>query len=130
MRGLLIVAALGCTALVAEEAEAQLFLRGRFGSLGYSNGMGTYTYVYPSRMNFGANLAIPGTRRVTPWGNSWTGFDGRYHGNFVNPYTGNLHQFRPPHPTSRPPGLLNNTRPSCNSPFGPRPCIRPNGCGR
>jgi hypothetical protein len=75
----------------AQSAKAQFIVTGQDGSLGIRNPNGTYTYIYPQRLQPGANMAVPGSQQMTPWGNTWLGWDGQVHGNFVDPQTGDIH---------------------------------------
>lgn len=77
--------------VVAGEAQAQFIVNGPGGSMGIRNPNGTYTYIYPERLNPWANAAQQGTQQTTPFGNMWVGLDGQVHGNFVDPSTGNVH---------------------------------------
>ena len=78
-------------AVAASEANAQFLVAGPDGSLGIQNPGGSYTYIYPGRLNPAANAAVPGTNQTTPWGNIWVGLDGQIHGNLVDPVTGDIH---------------------------------------
>ena len=100
MKRLILTAAIVVLGFTAANAQAQFLVRGPDGSLGIRNGCGTYTYIYPERMNLGANIAQPGTYHNTPYGDTWVGMDGQVHGNFVNPETGNIH-VRSPKPAGR-----------------------------
>jgi hypothetical protein len=97
MKRFLLAAAVGLALLGAEEARAQFIVPGPYGSIGYHNPYGTYSFVYPGRLNPWANVPAYGTFRTTPFGSSWLGLDGRVHGNFVNPLTGNVHYRMTPH---------------------------------
>ena len=78
-------------ALSASEAKAQFVVRGADGSLGFANGMGGHTFVYPERLRPGANNAVPGSVQNLPNGQIWLGQDGIVHGNILNPTTGDVH---------------------------------------
>jgi hypothetical protein len=91
MKRLILTLAIVAAGLTASQAHAQFLVRGPDGSLGIRNGCGTYTYIYPERLNPAANTAQPGTYQNTPYGDTWVGMDGMVHGNFVNPETGNVH---------------------------------------
>jgi hypothetical protein len=78
-------------AVAASEAKAQFIVNGPGGSLGIRNPNGTYTFIYPQRLQPGANIAVPGSQQMTPNGNIWLGWDGQVHGNLVDPQTGNIY---------------------------------------
>lgn len=91
MRSSLLALVLGCAAMAASEARAQFIVSGPDGSIGIRNPSGSYTFVYPQRLNPLANVAQPGTPQMTPNGNVWVGYDGQVHGNLVDPMTGDIH---------------------------------------
>ena len=84
---------LGGSILAANSAHAQFIQFGPNGSVGIRNGLGTYTYIYPDRLNPWANLAVPGSTQQLPNGQIWQGWDGKVHGNVVDPSTGDMHAF-------------------------------------
>lgn len=86
--------------LAADNAHAQFIQFGPNGSVGIRNGLGTYTYIYPDRLNPWANLAVPGSMQQLPNGQVWQGWDGKTHGNLVDPSTGNMHAFNHQSPNS------------------------------
>jgi len=94
MRCYLFALALVGAAAVASEVQAQFVVSGPSGSIGIRNPNGTYTFIYPGRLNPAANIARPGTFQTTPWGNVWAGVDGQVHGNLVD-QTGNIHLKEP-----------------------------------
>jgi len=75
----------------AGTAHAQFIVPGPNGSLGFNNFNGTYSYLYPDRMSPWANIPQPGTYQQSPWGPAWVGLDGKLHGNFQDPITGDVH---------------------------------------
>jgi hypothetical protein len=79
--------------LAASNAHAQFIVYGPNGSVGIQNGLGSYTYIYPDRLNPWANLAVPGSTQQLPNGQIWQGWDGKVHGNVVDPSTGDMHAF-------------------------------------
>jgi hypothetical protein len=80
--------------LAASNAHAQFIVYGPNGSVGIQNGLGSYTYIYPDRLNPWANLAVPGSTQQLPNGQIWQGWDGKVHGNVVDPSTGDMHAFK------------------------------------
>jgi hypothetical protein len=93
-RFLLVLAVLGCVAVVAETANAQFIKFGPQGSIGIRNGFGGHTYFYPRRFVPGANQAVPGSYQVFPgMGDMWLGQDGQMHGNMQDPSNGDMHLF-------------------------------------
>jgi len=92
-RVLTAVLVLGGSVLAANNAHAQFITFGPNGSVGIQNGAGSYTYVYPGRLNPWANLAVPGSTQQLPNGQIWQGWDGQVHGNVVDPSTGDIHVF-------------------------------------
>jgi hypothetical protein len=92
-RVLTAVFVLGGSVLAANNAYAQFITFGPNGSVGIQNGAGSYTYVYPGRLNPWANLAVPGSTQQLPNGQIWQGWDGQVHGNVVDPSTGDIHVF-------------------------------------
>ena len=87
------VLVLGGVVLAANNAHAQFITFGPNGSVGIQNGAGSYTYIYPGRLNPWANLAVPGSTQQLPNGQIWQGWDGQVHGNVVDPSTGDIHVF-------------------------------------
>ena len=87
------VLVLGGSMLAASHAQAQFIVYGPNGSVGIQNGLGSYTYIYPDRLNPWANLAVPGSIQQLPNGQIWQGWDGKVHGNVVDPSTGDMHAF-------------------------------------
>ena len=73
--------------LAADNAHAQFIKFGPNGSVGIRNGLGTYTYIYPDRLNPWANLAVPGSVQQLPNGQVWQGWDGKTHGNVTTDQT-------------------------------------------
>ncbi len=97
---------LGGSILTANITHAQFLKFGPNGSVGIQNGMGSYTYFYPDRLNPWANLAVPGSTQQLPNGQIWQGWDGQVHGNLVDPSTGDMHAFKYERPNG---GNQNNT---------------------
>jgi hypothetical protein len=91
---ILAVIVLGVCTLATNRAQAQFLKFGPNGSVGIRNGVGTYTYIHPNRLNLWANLAVPGSMQQLPNGQVWQGWDGQLHGNLYDPSTGNFHAFR------------------------------------
>jgi hypothetical protein len=60
-------------------AHVQLVIHGPDGSMGISNGNGTYTYIYPDRFNPWTNQAVPGSHQMMPWERIYLGLDGKPH---------------------------------------------------
>jgi len=83
----------GCSVGASSSAHAQFIKFGPNGSVGIQNGLGSYTYIYPDRLNPWANLAVPGSTQQLPNGQIWQGWDGKVHGNVVDPSTGDIHAF-------------------------------------
>ena len=77
--------------MAPRDVQAQFVVSGPGGSIGVQNPNGTYTYIYPQRLQSGANIAVPGSHQMTPYGNIWLGYDGQVHGNLVDPQTGDIH---------------------------------------
>ena len=98
-------------AVAASEASAQFIVTGPDGSLGIQNPGGSYTYIYPGRLNPAANMVIPGSSQMTPWGNIWLGWDGQIHGNLVDPSTGDIHLRMQKKGRSAPPNSRRLNRP-------------------
>lgn len=123
MKRFIAVAVLGMAiAAAAGEAKAQFIVNGPDGSIGIRNPNGSYTYVYPERLNPAANVALPGSNVMTPNGNVWVGADGIVHGNLVDPSTGDVHLKSPGKPNS---GSTKRTNPTPRPrPFTPRPVYR------
>ena len=92
-RALTALLVLGGSMLAASNAHAQFIVYGPNGSVGIQNGLGSYTYIYPDRLNPWANLAVPGSTQQLPNGQIWQGWDGKVHGNVVDPSTGDMHAF-------------------------------------
>jgi hypothetical protein len=92
-RVLTVLIVAGCSVVAASSAHAQFIKFGPNGSVGIRNGLGSYTYVYPDRLNPWANLAVPGSTQQLPNGQIWQGWDGKVHGNVVDPSTGDFHAF-------------------------------------
>ena len=87
------VLVLGASVLAANNAHAQFITFGPDGSVGIRNGAGSYTYIYPGRLNPWANLAVPGGTQQLPNGQIRQGWDGQVHGNVVDSSTGDIHVF-------------------------------------
>ncbi len=112
----IVTAVLGITIVaIGSDARAQVFPIGPNGPVFIDNGNGTSTIITPGRFNPSANLPIPGTIEYGPYGMSWIGFDGRPHGNVVDPFTGNTVLYH-----SRPSATPGTTRPAQPSALAPR----------
>ena len=120
-RLVLAVCVLGCSTLAADQAQAQFLKWGANGSVGIRNGLGTYTYVYPNRMNPLANLAVPGSMQNLPNGQIWQGWDGQVHGNLVDPATGDYHAFMHKGPNEQGQNSNNGYLIEPSSQHGPQP---------
>jgi hypothetical protein len=88
-----VVAAFALATLgTSTETRANGFVvNGPDGSLGIANANGGYDYYYPDRMNPFANIPVPGSKKMTPNGPVWLGWDGKVHGNIQDPNTGDMH---------------------------------------
>ena len=90
-----VVLTLGTLALASSEAKAQYIKYGPSGEVGIRNWMGTYTWIYPSRFNPGANVPVPGTVQPVPGGLGviYQGQDGLPHGTYMDSTTGDIVAF-------------------------------------
>ena len=86
---------LATLAFAAGEAKAQYIQYGPSGEVGIRNWMGTYTWIYPSRFNPGANVPVPGTVQAAPGGLGviYQGQDGLPHGTYMDSTTGDIVAF-------------------------------------